>query len=82
MWDESKLYNRMAQIIYLANSWKRGDRCIAGINELQGKWVRPVSDLPGGKIPKEMLQINKFEPALLDILEIPLGQTGPDFGFA
>lgn len=72
----------MTRIICLANSWKHGDRCIAGINELQGKWVRPVSDLPDGKIPKEMLQINRVEPALLDVLEIPLTQTGRDFGFA
>ncbi|WP_445242586.1 dual OB domain-containing protein [Microcoleus sp. Pol12B5] len=27
----------MIRIICLANSWKRGDRCIGGINELQGK---------------------------------------------
>jgi hypothetical protein len=72
----------MTRIICLANSWKRGDRCIAGINELQGKWVRPVSDLPDGQIPKEMRQINRLEPALLDVLEIPLAKTGPDFGFA
>jgi hypothetical protein len=72
----------MAQIICLANSWKNRDRCIAGINELQGKWVRPVSGLPDGRIPEAMCLINKFEPALLDVLEIPLAKTGPDFGFA
>ncbi|MEG4962194.1 MULTISPECIES: dual OB domain-containing protein [unclassified Microcoleus] len=72
----------MAQIICLANSWKNGDRCIAGINELQCKWVRPVSDLPDGRIPKAMWLINRLEPALLDVLEIPLAKTGPDFGFA
>lgn len=71
----------MTRIICLANSWKRGDRCIAGINELQGKWVRPVSDLPDGQIPQEMRQINRLEPALLDVLDIPLAKTGPDFGF-
>jgi hypothetical protein len=71
----------MTRIICLANSWKRGERCIAGINELQGKWVRPISDLPDGRIPKEIRQINRLEPALLDILDIPLAKTGPDFGF-
>jgi len=71
----------MTRIICLANSWKRGERCIAGINELQGKWVRPISDLPDGQIPKEMRQINRLEPALLDVLDIPLAKTGPDFGF-
>jgi hypothetical protein len=72
----------MTKIICLANSWKNHDRCIAGINELQGKWVRPVSDLPDGRIPKEMWLINRHEPELLDVLEIPLAKTGPDFGFA
>ena len=72
----------MTQIICLANSWKNGDWCIAGINELQGKWVRPVSDLADGRIPEEMLLINRLEPELLDVLEIPLAETGPDFGFA
>ncbi len=71
----------MTRIICLANSWKRGERCIAGINELQGKWVRPISDLPDGQIPKEMRHINRLEPALLDVLDIPLAKTGPDFGF-
>lgn len=71
----------MTQIICLANSWKRGDRCIAGINSLKGQWIRPVSSLPDGRIPKEMRLIGGTEPALLDILEIPLAKTGPDFGF-
>jgi hypothetical protein len=71
----------MTRIICLANSWKHGDRCIAGINALKGKWIRPVSDLPDGRIPKEMRQMDRREPALLDVLEIPLAKTGPDFGF-
>ncbi len=71
----------MTRIICLANSWKRGDRCIAGINPNTGQWIRPVSDLPDGRVPKEMRQISRLEPALLDILEIPLAHTGPDFGF-
>lgn len=71
----------MTQIICLANSWKRGDRCIAGINPKNAQWIRPVSNLPDGKIPREMRLINAMEPALLDILEIPLASTGPDYGF-
>lgn len=71
----------MTKIICLANSWKRGDRCIAGINSLKGQWIRPVSSLPDGRISREMRLIGGTEPALLDILEIPLAKTGPDFGF-
>jgi hypothetical protein len=71
----------MTQIICLANSWKHGDRCIAGINSLKSQWIRPVSNLPDGRIPKQMRLIGGTEPALLDVLEIPLAKTGPDFGF-
>ena len=71
----------MTRIICLANSWKRGERCIAGIEPGNGRWIRPISDLPDGQIPKKMRLINRMEPALLDILEIPLADTGPDFGF-
>lgn len=71
----------MTQIICLANSWKHGDRCIAGINSLKGLWIRPVSSLPDGRIPKEMRLIGGTEPALLDVLEIPLAKIGSNFGF-
>lgn len=71
----------MTQIICLANSWKRGDRCIAGINPATGQWIRPVSNLPDGRVPKQIRLIGRTEPALLDTLEIPLAKTGPDFGF-
>jgi len=71
----------LTRIICLANSWKRGERCIAGINPISGKWIRPVSDLPDGQVPKEIRQLGGLEPALLDILAIPLAKTGPDFDF-
>ncbi len=71
----------LTRIICLANSWKRGDRCIAGINPTTGKWIRPVSDLSDGRVPKEMRSIDRLEPSLLDILEIPLATTGPDYDF-
>ncbi|NES82201.1 MAG: hypothetical protein F6K10_12805 [Moorea sp. SIO2B7] len=71
----------LTRLICLANSWKRGERCIAGITTLKGKWVRPVSDLPDGQIPKEMRRIDGLEPTLLDILAIPLATTGPDYNF-
>ena len=71
----------LTRIICLANSWKHGERCIAGIHPITGKWIRPVSQLPEGQVPKEMRLINRREPALLDILEIPLDKTGDNFGF-
>lgn len=62
----------MTQLICLANSWKHGDRCIAGINPAIGHWLRPVSGLENGQIPPHMRLIQQREPALLDILEVPL----------
>jgi hypothetical protein len=72
----------MVQIICLANSWKHNGRCIAGIDVNTGKWVRPVSHHPHGEIYEAMWQSLGKEPALLDILEIPLEDRGNYFGFA
>jgi hypothetical protein len=33
----------MVKIICLANSWKHGERCIAGINPDTKKWIRPYN---------------------------------------
>jgi hypothetical protein len=77
------------QIICLANSSKFKDRCIAGIHAESARWIRPVSlDYPqDGRIPwvtsvsygTKTLILGDIK--LLDILEIPLDTTGPDFGF-
>ncbi|MGD1912466.1 MAG: hypothetical protein ACFB2X_16930 [Rivularia sp. (in: cyanobacteria)] len=73
----------MTQIVCLANSWKHGERCIAGINRDTKKWIRPVCSLypHNGKVPKDIRLIHRREPALLDILDIPLEKDGPDYGF-
>lgn len=73
----------MAQIICLANSWKLKERCIAGINPNTGQWIRPVCRLypNDGRVPASIRLIQGKEPKLLDILEIPLQEDGPDFGF-
>ena len=73
----------MTQIICLANSFKFKERCIAGINPQTGKWIRPVCDRypKDGRIPPDIRLIKGKEPELLDLLEIPLKNDGPDFGF-
>ena len=71
----------LTSIICLANSWKHGDRCIAGINPETGRWIRPISDLEDGRIPRSMRLLEGKEPQLLDMIQIPLGKTGNDFGF-
>ena len=72
---------RMTRIVVLANSWKHHDWCIAGIDLDTGKWVRPVTRLDDGRIPKRAMKLDGYFPKLLDVLEIPLDSTGPDFGF-
>lgn len=74
----------LKRIVCLSNSWKLEERCIAGIDLDTGRWVRPVCDglyPKDGKVPKSARLIEGKEPELLDILEIPLGDTGNDFGF-
>jgi hypothetical protein len=74
----------LKRIVCLANSEKFKERCIAGIDLETGKWVRPVCDHlypENGRIPKQVRQVDNREPELLDILEIPLADTGHDFDF-
>lgn len=74
----------LKRIICLANSEKLRERCIAGIDLDTGKWVRPVCDdlyPDDGRVPELMRLVEGREPELLDILEIPLSDTGNDFGF-
>lgn len=69
------------RIVVLANSWKHHDWCLAGIDLDTGEWVRPVTDLDDGRVPVKSMKLGGYFPQLLDVLEIPLDSTGPDFGF-
>jgi len=71
----------MTRIVVLANSWKHHDWCLAGIDLDTGKWVRPVTNLDDGRIPKTSMKLGTYFPTLLDVIEMPLDSTGPDFGF-
>jgi len=74
----------LKKIVCLANSWKLNERCIAGIDIGSGNWVRPVCDSlypEDGRVPRAVRLISGKEPKVLDILEIPLADTGNDFGF-
>ena len=50
-----------------------------------GNWIRPVcGQRPydnDGRVPRNIRLVEGREPALLDILEIPLADTGENFGF-
>ncbi|MGK7939178.1 MAG: hypothetical protein AB4062_03295 [Crocosphaera sp.] len=73
----------MTEIICLANSWKKEERCIAGINPQTGAWIRPISlQYPhDGRVPADIRLIEGEEPKLLDLLDIPLEDQGDNFGF-
>ncbi|MBN1343229.1 MAG: hypothetical protein JXQ73_11150 [Phycisphaerae bacterium] len=70
----------MARVICLANSPKEQNRCIAGIDCRTGRWVRPVLGVRRRGIPKKVRLVDREEPKLLDVLEIPLADAGPDMG--
>ncbi|GBF79870.1 dual OB domain-containing protein [Aphanothece sacrum] len=74
---------KLTQLICLANSWKKGERCLAGVDVTTHQWIRPIcKDYPeDGRVPATIRLINEQEPALLDIIEIPLENEGNDFGF-
>jgi hypothetical protein len=73
----------MTQLICLANSWKYDERCIAGIDMDSGAWIRPICAWypQDGRVPSDIRQIDGQEPALLDILDLPLASEGLEFGF-
>lgn len=64
----------------MANSYKQSERCIAGVDIETGEWIRPVSDREDRAITWAMRTINGQEPEILDVLEIPLEDYGPDEG--
>lgn len=61
------------EVVCLANSWKHGGRCVAGLRTDGGGWVRPVSDEPEGILQSWHYTLAKGrEAALLDVLKMPL----------
>jgi hypothetical protein len=72
------------QIVCLANSWKEGGRCIAGIDTTRGRWIRPVSQLKGGAL--SVSQCSAIDGAVsrqvqpLDIVDIGTSTPAPELG--
>ena len=71
------------QFVCLANSYKEGGRCVAGIVLKNGKpvirngkpkWIRPVCETIHGEIPTHLVSHIK----LLDIVEIEVTVSKPD----
>lgn len=69
------------RLVVLTNSWKHKDWCLAGIDLETGKWIRPVSELSDGRVTQNMMKLGGRFPEILDVIDIPLHPTGPDFDF-
>lgn len=61
------------RLIILANSFRPGGRCIAGIDIETGEWIRPVSRDADRAVPVSVAENVK----LLDIVSIPLASDKP-----
>jgi len=61
----------MTRLICLANSWRPGGRCIAGIDAESGEWVRPVPP-GGGPIAEGRTRVAGRLLLPLDVVEIEL----------
>lgn len=60
-------------IVCLANSYKHGGRCIAGIALEDGRWVRLLGKAPDGALdPSEYVLDDGSEPRLLDVIQVEL----------
>ena len=71
----------LTRLICLANSRKHGAHCVAGIVPDSGEWIRPVSELDDGRLTRKMRLVEGREPELLEVLGVPVGPTGPGYGF-
>lgn len=65
------------EIICLANSRKRGGRCLAGLRTDGGGWVRPVSAQPDGELQPSHHQFQGGEARVLDKLRVDLAKPLP-----
>jgi hypothetical protein len=58
-------------ILCLANSYKHGGRCVAGIDPRDGAWIRLRGAAPDGTLqPAEYRLHDGSEPRLLDLIEV------------
>jgi hypothetical protein len=64
-------------IVCLANSYKHGGRCVAGIGT-DGAWIRLCGSSPDGALqPPEYALDDGSEPRLLDLIEVELHRALP-----
>lgn len=65
-------------LICLANSYKEGGRCVAGLRIDGGGWVRPVSTVAGGPLHRRHFELeDRSEPQLFDVIRIGVERHCP-----
>jgi hypothetical protein len=65
-------------LICLANSYKDGGRCVAGLRVDGGGWVRPVSTAAGGPLHRRHFELeDRSEPQLFDVVRIGVERHCP-----
>jgi hypothetical protein len=65
-------------LLCLANSYKHGHRCVAGLRTDGGGWVRPVSGSEGGELAYRHYKLpGSSEPEVLDVIRVGLARARP-----
>lgn len=68
----------LKRVVCLANSTKKGGRCLAGKDIETGEWIRPVGDRPSGAVwSSEYALQGGGLCKLLDVVDIPLLRAEP-----
>ena len=66
------------KLIVLANSYKQGGRCLAGLDVATATWVRPISTQTHGELHAKQCSIiddgRVRAVQCLDVIEIPVGE--------
>lgn len=67
----------VSEIICLANSRKRGGRCLAGLKTDGSGWVRPIGTGPDGALLPQHYHLGGQDVRMLDSLDVDLSRPDP-----
>ncbi len=68
-------------IVCLANSWKLGAYCVAGVEPQSHEWIRPIGSGSHGAVTAAQQRFcDGTRPELLDLVELPLARSMPQLG--
>lgn len=67
----------VVDLLCLANSYKHGHRCVAGLQTQGARWMRPVSNSGDGHLCRYQYRLSSSEPEILDVIRIGLSNAKP-----